>query len=181
MRKSNPQPSPDPGLPAEFRERLRAALPFLEWAVALAHEVVAAEDKARTESLRIPCPRRDRCKGACDRLEAHHDGPYQSKLPGETTAGVDCDDIAVDRNGLEPVDSDEWLSVANAARIADVHRGNIARLANAGKLIDNGKTGRKRRVLQASLVRWMGERVKNQRMRAFAGFERTVEDIPDRH
>jgi hypothetical protein len=149
--------------------------------MALAREVVAAEDKARTESLRIPCPRRDRCRRACDRLETHRDAPYQSELPPEATVGVNCDDIAVDRNGLEHADSHEWLSLADAARIAKVHRATIARLANVQALIDNGKTGRRRRVLEASVLQWMGERVKNQRMRAFADFERTVEDIPDRH
>ena len=51
-----------------------------------------------------------------------------------------------------------WIPVAGAAKIAGVHRATIIRHANEGKLLDNGKHKRNRRIDSADLTRWMAAR-----------------------
>jgi hypothetical protein len=75
----------------------------------------------------------------------------------------------------------QWLTLIYAAQIAEVHRGTIARLADAGKVTDNGRRGKQRRVLKTSLLQWIGERVAQQRQRAFADYERDLKRIPEQH
>jgi hypothetical protein len=77
--------------------------------------------------------------------------------------------------------SQEWLTVANAGRIAGVHRGTVARLANAGRIIDNGQKRHKRRVLKSSVLQWMCESLEKQRKRGYADYCRKLDYIPERH
>lgn len=164
----------------EIRTLAGELLPQTECLIARLQRFRGILERAMAPS---PCETCDKeaCDKACGRLEAPLNGPREGKPSGATTMGVHCDDIAVCRGRRGHVGSGEWLSLANAARIAEVHRGTIARLANAGKLVENREKGHKRRVLKASVLRWMGERVENQRMREFTKYERDIERIPERH
>lgn len=166
----------------ELRRRLRPDLQALERMLAALREF-CGQGPALSEPP-TPCPAgptRGICEQKADSPGAEANASYGGTRSGATSMDVSLKGIAVHRGRLEPAASHEWLSVANAARTAKVHRGTIARLANAGVLTDNGREGRERRVLKASVLRWMGERVENQRKRAFADFERDIERIPERH
>lgn len=121
------------------------------------------------------------CDAECEGREGHLSGLYESGVDDAMATGVQLEGVAVGWGNRENRGSHEWLSIADAARMAEVHRGTIARQADAGKLIENGEKKHKRRVLKESVLQWMGERVENQRLREFAKYERDIERIPERH
>lgn len=55
-------------------------------------------------------------------------------------------------------DKGRWLTVTDAAMVADVNRGTITHAADGKKLKSNGKTGRQRRIDAIDLTRWIRER-----------------------
>jgi hypothetical protein len=79
------------------------------------------------------------------------------------------------------IDAGQWLTLVYAAQIATVDRATIGRLANMGKVVDNGRKGKQRRVLKDSLLQWMGKQVEQQRQRAFADYERDLKRIPEQY
>lgn len=116
-----------------------------------------------------------------------------ANLPGSTlTNGGGDEDTGAERldgsvagpgslGGPRETDGGPWLTLVHAGQIAEVHRGTIARLADAGKVIDNRQKGKQRRVSKASLLQWMGGRLTLGRQRAFADYERDIKRIPKRH
>jgi excisionase family DNA binding protein len=72
-----------------------------------------------------------------------------------------------------------WLTLAEAARLAEVHRGTIKRMADLGQIRGNGEKGHGRRVEKRSVLEWMGQRIEKQRQRAFADYNRRLDDTPD--
>ena len=75
----------------------------------------------------------------------------------------------------------EWITIAEAAWIAEVHRGTIKRMADSGRIKDNGQKGHRRRVEKPSVLQWIGKRLEKQRQRAFTNYERNLDDLPDEH
>jgi hypothetical protein len=74
-----------------------------------------------------------------------------------------------------------WLTLAEAARLAELHRGTITRIADSGQIKDNGEKGHGRRVEKRSVLEWMGKRILKQRQRAFADYNKRLDDIPNEH
>jgi len=52
----------------------------------------------------------------------------------------------------------KWLTVSDAARVADVSSGTITRAANNAKIKTNGQKGRSRRIDPHDLIRWVLDR-----------------------
>jgi hypothetical protein len=74
----------------------------------------------------------------------------------------------------------EWITLADAARIAGVHRGTITRVADLGLIKDNGQKGHRRRVEKPSVLQWIGKCIEKQRQRSFADYNRNLDDTPEK-
>ena len=77
---------------------------------------------------------------------------------------------------------DDLLTLREAAKILNVHPGTVSRWADDGKIKDNGKKRRDRRVLKSSVL-LMKERLENEDRRSDAEdlLRDTAKQIPDRH
>lgn len=82
---------------------------------------------------------------------------------------------------VQGTDAEQWLSLAEAACMAEVDRGTIMRHANTGAIADNGLRRRKRKVWKPSVLRWMAERLEHERKRGLADYSRTLDQIPEQH
>ena len=75
----------------------------------------------------------------------------------------------------------EWMTLAEAGRLADAHRGTISRAADAEKIEDNLQKGHKRRVEKSSVLYWMGKKQEEKRKREFEDYGKILDNIPDKH
>lgn len=75
----------------------------------------------------------------------------------------------------------EWITFAEAARLAHVHRGTIGRMADSGEIKDNGKRGHNRRAEKSSVLQWMGRRQERERLKGYEEYGKTLDRIPDLH
>ena len=55
---------------------------------------------------------------------------------------------------LAQLSPSQLVSIAEAARLTGINRGQFNRAANAGQILDNGKTGRQRKIDWASVTQW---------------------------
>lgn len=112
MPKVNPQLGLDPRVLAELLDKLPDALPFLELAVAIGRAVMAKRNPAATKAPCAFCPKTD-CVEICELLAAHLDGPYEGKLHGETTIGVNLDEVRAREGAPEQGSGDEDVKKAD--------------------------------------------------------------------
>ena len=52
----------------------------------------------------------------------------------------------------KPAEKDEWITLAEAARMLVVHKSTISRWTEQGRFTDNGKSGRERQLLKSSVT-----------------------------
>ncbi|HOH65651.1 MAG: hypothetical protein RBS72_22210 [Sedimentisphaerales bacterium] len=100
-------------------------------------------------------------KAQCRRLEACVNGTCKGKLNGETTGGIDPNQVGARRESPEGVNSrtevglspgDEWITISEAARLIGCNRGVISRWATQNKIANNSQQGRTRRVLKSNVL-----------------------------
>ena len=99
----------------------------------------------------VPADQRASLEAISERVKAD----LASKRPEERPAGSS----KVDNTGM--AESDNGLTVTQAARIAGVNSGLISRAADEEKLKNNGKKGRQRRIDRTDFTRWMQDRTNN--------------------
>jgi len=99
--------------------------------------------------------------------------PTPAEKPANSAAKGETDREA------EHSDPNRWLSLAAAERISGIHRGNISRMVDEGKLKSNGKKGKgKRKVDTLDFVRLLNERAIKPARTERAG---KVEDLVNEH
>jgi excisionase family DNA binding protein len=102
--------------------------------------------------------------------EAANSLPIRASEPADKSPPSAPPQVRRKRRGGRPVNTDpkqdrliaearkRWLTVTEAATIANVNRGIITRAVTGGKLKGNGKSGRERRIDNDDLARWILER-----------------------
>lgn len=107
MADSAAQPNFDQRSFEEFKERLLAELSALERSVTAIRELCSQKLAPPTALPCGSCPKSETPHKPCKRLEAYLDGAYKGRLHGETTIGVNLDEVrdrktpAVQDNGGE--------------------------------------------------------------------------------
>jgi len=77
---------------------------------------------------------------------------------------------------------DEWIRITDAAKILGVAKGTISRWANKGKIRDNGKKERERRVSKLSVLSLKHKREREDVLKdAAEDLQDRASKIPDRH
>jgi predicted DNA-binding protein YlxM (UPF0122 family) len=109
MTNSTSQRSFDARLMAEFKERLLADLPAVERFVTAIREFCSPKPALPTPLPCTACPKSGTPHEPCERLEAHIDGAYRGKLHGETTIGVNFDEVRDRKAAPGQGDGDETV------------------------------------------------------------------------
>jgi hypothetical protein len=82
-------------------------------------------------------------------------GPYYRIENYPQVAATALTELAAARvQGADADQSDQWLTVSQAARVTDCDTGTITRAADDGSLKSNGRHGRDRRIDPVDLSRW---------------------------
>lgn len=81
----------------------------------------------------------------------------------------------------EPERGDEWIKVSEAAEILSVNTGTVTRWANKGRIKDNEKKGRKRRVLKSSVLFLKQSREDSEVLKDAKELRKDTRTIPDQH
>lgn len=77
---------------------------------------------------------------------------------------------------------DEWIRITDAAKIFGVTKGTISRWANKGKIRDNGKKEKERRVSKLSVLSLKHKREREDVLKdAAEDLQDRASKIPDRH
>lgn len=76
---------------------------------------------------------------------------------------------------------DEWIKVSEAAEILSVNTGTVTRWANKGRIKDNEKKGRKRRVLKSSVLFLKQSREDSEVLKDAKELRKDTRTIPDQH
>jgi len=104
---SSAQPNFDQRSFERLRERLQADLPALERLVTAIREFCSQKPALSTSLPCKSCPKSGMPHDPCERLEAYLDGVYRGKLHGETTFGVNLDEVLAQKAGSGQEDGDE--------------------------------------------------------------------------
>jgi len=81
----------------------------------------------------------------------------------------------------ETEQGDEWIKVSEAAEILSVNTGTVTRWANKGRIKDNEKKGRKRRVLKSSVLFLKQSREDSEVLKDAKELRKDTRTIPDQH
>lgn len=76
---------------------------------------------------------------------------------------------------------DEWIKVSDAAEILSVNTGTVTRWANKGRIKDNEKKVRKRRVLKSSVLFLKQSREDSEVLKDAKELRKDTRTIPDQH
>jgi len=93
----------------QIRTLARELLPQTESLMAKLQCFLSVLKKAIEPSPCEKCPNKA-CDEPCEALEAHADGPYRGKAPGETTIGVNLPDSTAQQDGPKHSDSQKELN-----------------------------------------------------------------------
>lgn len=104
-------------------------------------------------------------KPAAQRPEQPHGGVESNGESGQTETGDDRE-------------HSRWLTVSDAARVADANTGILTRAVDAGEIRSNGKRGRQRRIDAVDLSRWVLARTNKPEPEES---DEQVERLVDRH
>jgi len=110
MTNSKSQQDFDPRSVEEFKGKLLADLPAVERLVMTIREFCSQKPAQPIPLPCTSCPKSEIPHKPCERLEAYLDGAYRGRLHGETTIGVNFDEVRDQKTALGQEDGDEAAS-----------------------------------------------------------------------
>lgn len=116
--------------------------------------IIARQIQDGMKSLLDRCRKIDKvCRTGCRTQEEYIELDFiRSRAVGLANELAGLLDMVGSMQSRSDNTQDEWITVAEAAKLLEVTRGTVSKWASQGKFTDNGQSGRDRRLLKSSVL-----------------------------